>query len=33
MVVRVNSVVVGVAILSSGGVQALLSLWSEVCLY
>ena len=32
-VVWVNSVVVGVLILSNGGVQALLSMWCEVRLY
>ena len=33
IVVRVNSAVAGVSVLSNGGVQALLSLWCEVHLY
>ena len=33
LVVRVQSVVAGVSSLSSGGVQAPLSLWCEVWLY
>ena len=33
LVVRVDSVVAGVSILSNGGVQALVSLWCEVRLY